>query len=115
MNLPSLSFPSTTPVDSCSHPKGQGEDEIHGDDDIHEGGTPRHANSRELDNPAPPHFPDLQEETRCALQHPGKSGASNVVKYGSAQPAEQGTVQLRPLRPQHYSVGINSVMGSRTS
>jgi hypothetical protein len=32
-----------------------------------------------------------------------------VVAYGSAQPADQGTVHLRPLRPQHCSVGINSV------
>ncbi|XP_021743402.1 uncharacterized protein LOC110709489 [Chenopodium quinoa] len=109
MNLPSLPFPSNTPVDSCSHPKGQGEDDIHGDNDANEGGTPTHADSRELDNPTPHHFPDLQEETRCALLHPDESRALHVVAYGSAQPAEQGTVHLRPLRPQHCSVGINSV------
>ncbi|XP_021762548.1 uncharacterized protein LOC110727290 [Chenopodium quinoa] len=94
MNLPSLPFPSNTPVDSYSHPKGQGEDDIHGDDDANEGGTPTHADSRELDNPAPHHFPDLQEETPCALLHPDESGALHVVAYGSAQPAEQGTVHL---------------------
>lgn len=35
MNLP-LPFPPTTPVDSSSHPKGQGEDERHGEEEIHE-------------------------------------------------------------------------------
>ena len=54
----------------------------------------------------------MQEETRCELLHPGESydGPLNVVAYGSAQPAEQGTVHLRSLLPEHYSVGIHSVV-----
>ena len=35
MNLPSLPFPATTPVDSCSYPQGQGEGDRHGGDEIH--------------------------------------------------------------------------------
>ncbi|XP_021721346.1 uncharacterized protein LOC110688894 [Chenopodium quinoa] len=59
MNLP-LPFPSTTPVDSSSHPKRQGEDERHGEEEIHEVVTPTHADSREVDNPTPHEFPDLE-------------------------------------------------------
>ncbi|XP_021756651.1 uncharacterized protein LOC110721770 [Chenopodium quinoa] len=72
-------------------------------------GTPTHVDSRELDNPTPHEFPDLQEETRCALLHPGlsNSGELHLVAYASAQPTYD-TVHLRSLRPQHYSVGINS-------
>ena len=34
MNLPTLSFLTSTPVDSCSEPKGQGEGDRHGGDEI---------------------------------------------------------------------------------
>ncbi|XP_021759259.1 uncharacterized protein LOC110724166 isoform X2 [Chenopodium quinoa] len=109
MNLP-LPFPLTTPVDSSSHPKGQGEDERHGEEEIHEVVTPTHADSREVDNPTPHEFPDLEVETECTLLAPGLSngGELQLVAYGSAQATTGDTVHFQSLRPQHYLVRINS-------
>ncbi|XP_021762217.1 uncharacterized protein LOC110726986 [Chenopodium quinoa] len=57
MNLPTLPFSSTTPADSSSHPRREGEQEINAREEI---GTPSHANSRGLDTLTPHHFPILQ-------------------------------------------------------
>ncbi|XP_021729804.1 uncharacterized protein LOC110696767 [Chenopodium quinoa] len=57
MNLPSLPFSSATPVDSSSHPRKQGEDEIHADEEV---SNPAHAYLRELENPTPHDFSVIQ-------------------------------------------------------
>ncbi|XP_021731431.1 FK506-binding protein 3-like [Chenopodium quinoa] len=84
MNLPTLSFLTSTLVDSCSQPKGQGEGAMI--DVLLQVPTPTHADSRELDNPTPHEYPELQEDTRCALLAPGhaNSTALSWVAYGSA-------------------------------
>ncbi|XP_021755265.1 uncharacterized protein LOC110720537 [Chenopodium quinoa] len=107
MNLPPLPFPSSTPVDSCSHPGGPEDDPVVEREDP----SPMDAESLKRANPMPEPFPDVKEETPCELLHPGENtgGQLQLVGYGSAQPFDK--VHFKSNTSTHYiSVGIDSIV-----